>query len=117
MEEKELFKNIVEDKKNGLTYKEIAKKYNLGSNYLIKKALGKKTGSETEYAKKYTYRLKTMKEDLKHYNKLRKDFHFLFKLFLEVNTQLNIIKQVVNPNAKIEFKNAQDVYNYLDNLE
>lgn len=114
MDNERLLKVIKADIESGMTYKEVMKKHGLKSNYLIKRAMNKKTGSEKEYTEKYKHQYKAMRHDYKNFAKCRKDFYYLFKLFLKTNQQLNIIKRVLDINAKVEFENAQDVWDYLE---
>ena len=114
MEIETLLKAIRADIENGMTYKQVMDKHGLKSNYLIKRALNKKTGSEKEYTEKYKYQYKAMRHDYKDFARTRKNFFKLFRLFLEWNTQLNLIKRVLDVNAKVRFEKAQDVWDYLE---
>lgn len=115
MEAKQL-QEIREDINKGMTYVEVMKKHNLKSNYFIKVALGKKTGNEQEYAGKYRKSYKALRETEKEYAEFRGKFAKLFRLFMDANTQLNIIKRTLDVDAKIKFETAQDVYDYLEGV-
>lgn len=114
MDTKALLKAIRNDIANGMTYKQVMEKHGLKSNYLIKRALGKKTGSEKEYTEKYKYEYKTLRQEYNEYLKCKKNFYYLFKLFMRYNTKLNLITRILDINAKVEFETAQDVWDYLD---
>lgn len=115
MEQKQL-QEIKQDINSGMTYQEVMKKHNLKSNYFIKVALGKKTGNEQEYAGKYRKSYKMLRLTEKEYAEFRGKFAKLFRLFMDANTQLNIINRVLNVDAKVRFETAQDVYDYLDSV-
>lgn len=116
MEQEQLLQEIKADINSGMTYQEVMKKHNLKSNYSIKVALGKKTGSEQEYAGKYRKSYKALRDVEKEYAEFRGKFAKLFRLFMDVNTQLNIIKRTLDVEAKIRFETAQDVWDYLESV-
>lgn len=75
----ELLEAIREDRKNGLTYKDIMLKHGLKSNNLIKLAMGKTTGGDPKYNGRHTERFRHLLEVEKKYNALVKSLQKIIK--------------------------------------